>query len=110
MFLMSSISVPGGIRVSENDPQRNAGKDKLEAEPGAGRGGSREDAVPEQMEKLEAEADSKTRPVNPQAWQGEDQEVRGEKADQSPGHVASPEQRSEASKEYLRPGVEKPQD
>jgi hypothetical protein len=82
--------------MTEHDPQRNVGKDKLEADPGAGRGGSKEDAIPEQMEKEAQMADAPSRQVDPQAWQGEPQEVRGAKAEE-PGHVPSPEQRSEAS-------------
>jgi hypothetical protein len=98
--------------MTDHDPQRNVGENKLEADPGAGRGGSREDAIPEQMEKEQklAQESPGSRPVDPQAWQGEPQEVRGEKAEKAPGHVGSPEQLSEASQgeNAERPGA-KPQ-
>ncbi|MBJ7609195.1 MAG: hypothetical protein JF887_07150 [Candidatus Dormibacteraeota bacterium] len=76
-----------------DDPTHNIGADPLTATPGAGRGGNENDPIPEQIADAERTTDTEHR------FEEETQEERGAAAPGSPGHVSSPEEMSEESKQ-----------
>ncbi|MBJ7595793.1 MAG: hypothetical protein JF886_13225 [Candidatus Dormibacteraeota bacterium] len=80
----------------QSDPTHNIGADPLTATPGAGRGGKEGDPIPEQIEEAEKTKDTEHK------FDDETQEERGADAAKSPGHVSSPEETSEDSREGHR--------
>lgn len=77
----------------QSDPTHNIGADPLTATPGAGRGGKESDPIPEQIEHAESTKDTEHH------FEDETQAERGADAAKSSGHVSSPDQMSEDSRE-----------